>query len=69
MAGGVQDLATFGDSGQVRKLHLELSGDTREYLSQNTFYSLKRNFPVHRLFLDLLLSRSDLERERERVRV
>jgi hypothetical protein len=28
-------------------------------------YSLKRNFPSHQLFLDLLLSGSDLERERE----
>jgi hypothetical protein len=28
-------------------------------------YSLKRNFPFHWLFSDLLLSESDLERERE----
>jgi hypothetical protein len=40
-------------------------GDTRECLGQNTFYVLKTNFPFHWLFLDLLLSGSDLERERE----
>jgi hypothetical protein len=40
-------------------------GDIRECPSQNTFYSLKRNFPFHWLFLDLLLRESDLERERE----
>jgi hypothetical protein len=65
MAGGVQDLATFGASGQVRKLHLQSLGDTRECSYQNTFYGLKRNFPFHQLFSDLLLSRSDLERESE----
>jgi hypothetical protein len=29
-------------------------------------YILKRNFPFHQLSLDLLLSESDLENERER---
>jgi hypothetical protein len=65
MAGRVQDLAAFGASGQVRKLHLQPLVDTRECPGQNTFYSLKTNFPFHWLFSDLLLSGSDLERERE----
>jgi hypothetical protein len=63
MAGEVQDLATFGASGRVRKLHLQLLDDTGECPGQNTFLGLKTNFPFHRLFSDLLLSRSDLERE------
>jgi hypothetical protein len=63
MAGEVQDLAAFGASGQVRKLCLQPLGDTRECPSQNTFCGLKTNFPFHWLFLDLPLSRSDLERE------
>jgi hypothetical protein len=67
MAGGVRDLASFGASGWVRKLHLQPLGDTGECPGQNTFYSLKRDFPFHWLFSDLLLSRSDLERERIRV--
>jgi hypothetical protein len=50
---------------QVRKLHLQPLGNTGECLGQNTFYSLKRNFPFHWLFLDLLLRGSDLERERK----
>jgi hypothetical protein len=67
MAGGVQDLATFGASGQVRKLHLQPLGDTRECPSQNTFFGLKTNFPFYLLFLYFLLSGSDLEQERVRV--
>jgi hypothetical protein len=67
MTGGFQDLAAFGSSGRVRKLRLQLLGDTRECPSQNTFHSLKTNFLFHWLFSDLLLSRSDLERERVRV--
>jgi hypothetical protein len=55
MAGGVQDLAAFGASGQVKKLHLHPLGDTGECPIQNTFYSLKRKFPFHQLFLDFLL--------------
>jgi hypothetical protein len=56
MAGGVQDLAAFGASGRVKKLHLQLLGDTGECLGQNTFCGLKTNFPFHWLFLDLPLS-------------
>jgi hypothetical protein len=67
MAGGIQDLAAFGASGQVKKLHFLPLGDTRECPSQNTFLDLKTNFLFHWLFLDLLLSGSDLERERVRV--
>jgi hypothetical protein len=63
MAGGVRDLAAFGASEQVRKLHLQPSGDARECPSQSTFCSLKRNYPFHQLFSDLLLRGSDLERE------
>jgi hypothetical protein len=63
MAGEVQDLAAFGASGQVKNLCLQPLGDTGEYPSQNTFYSLKTNFPFHWLFSDLPLSLSDLERE------
>jgi hypothetical protein len=63
MAGGVRDLATFGASGWVRKLHLQPFGDTGEYLGQNTFCGLKTNFPFHWLFSDLPLSWSDLKRE------
>jgi hypothetical protein len=63
MAGGVRDLAAFGASGQVRKLHLQPLGDIREFPSQNTFCGLKTNFPFHWLFLDLPLSWSDIERE------
>jgi hypothetical protein len=51
----------FAASGWVRKLHLQPLGDTRECPGQN---NLKRNFPFHQLFSDLLLSGSDLERER-----
>jgi hypothetical protein len=40
-------------------------GDTGECSSQNTFFGLKTNFPFHRLFSDLPLSWSDLERELE----
>jgi hypothetical protein len=65
MAEGVQGLAAFVASGWVRKLHLQPSGDTGECPGQNTFYSLKRNFLFHWLFLELCLSRSDLEREKE----
>jgi hypothetical protein len=64
MAGGVRDLATFGASGQVRTLHLHPSGVTRELPWPEHPYSLKRNFPFHQLFSDLL-SGSDLKRERE----
>jgi hypothetical protein len=64
MAGEVQDLATFGSSGQIRKLHLQPLSDTGECSVQNTCLSLKTNFPSHQLFLELLLSGSDLERER-----
>jgi hypothetical protein len=67
MAGGVQDLATFGASGQVRKLCLQPLGDTGECPGQNTFFGLKTNFLFHWLFSDLLLSGSDLEQERVRV--
>jgi hypothetical protein len=67
MAGGVQDLAAFGASGQVRKLCLQLLGDTGECPGQNTIYGLKTNFPFHQLFSDLFLSGSDLERKRVRV--
>jgi hypothetical protein len=63
MAGGVRDLAAFGASGWVRKLYLQPLGDSRECPSQNTFFGLKTNFLFHRLFLDLLLSGSDLEKE------
>jgi hypothetical protein len=62
MAGGV-----FEASGWVRKLHLQPLGDTGECPCQNTFYGLKTNFPFCWLFPDLLLSGSDLERERVRV--
>jgi hypothetical protein len=65
MVGGVQDLAAFGASGQVRKLHLWSSGVTGELPHPEHPYSLERDFPFHRLFLDLVLSGSDLERERE----
>jgi hypothetical protein len=61
MAGGVQDLSPFGASGKVRKLHLQPPGSL---LRPKHTYSLKRNFPFHRLFSDILLSGSDLERER-----
>jgi hypothetical protein len=67
MARGVRDLATFGASGRVRKLCLQPLGDTGECPGQNTFFGLKTNFPFHWLLSDLLLSRSDLERERVRV--
>jgi hypothetical protein len=68
MAGGVRDLASFGASGWVRKLHLQPLGDTGECPGQNTFFfGLKTNFHFHRLFSDLLLSGSDLERESVRV--
>jgi hypothetical protein len=59
MAGGVRDLAT---SGQVRKLHLQPLGDTGECPGQNTICGLKTYFPFHRLFLDLPLNWSDLEK-------
>jgi hypothetical protein len=64
---GSRDLASFGASGKVMKLCFHPLGDTRECPSQNTFFDLKTNFPFHQLFSDLLLSRSDLERERVRV--
>jgi hypothetical protein len=67
MAGGIQDLAAFGALGWVRKLHLQLLADNRECPGRNTFHRLKTNFPFHQLFSDLLLSGSDLERERDRV--
>jgi hypothetical protein len=60
MAGGVQDLATFAASVQVRKLHLQPLAVIGECPGQST-YSLKRNFPFHQLFSHLLLSRSDLK--------
>jgi hypothetical protein len=63
MAGEVRDLAAYGASGRVRKLHLQPLGDTRECPGQNTFCGLKTNFPFHWLVLDLLLSGVDLERE------
>jgi hypothetical protein len=50
MAGVVWDLATFGASRQVKKLHLQTSGDTGEFLQPAHPYSLKRNFPLHRVF-------------------
>jgi hypothetical protein len=62
MAGEVQDLATFGASGQVRKLHLQPLGDTGECPGQNTLW-LEDKLSFHWLFLDLPLSWSDLERE------
>jgi hypothetical protein len=40
----------------------------RECPSQNPFYGLKTNFLFHWLFLDLLLSGTDLEKERESLR-
>jgi hypothetical protein len=61
----MQDLAV---SGQVRKLHLQPLDDTGEYMGQNTFCGLKTNFPFHRLFSDLPLSWSDLERESYHLR-
>jgi hypothetical protein len=61
MAGGVRDLATFAASGQVRKLHLYLSGVIRELPQPEHPYSLKRNFPFHQPFSDLFLSGSDLK--------
>jgi hypothetical protein len=67
LAGGVRDLATFGASGRVGKLCLQLLGDTGEYTGQNTIFVLKTNFPFHPLSLDLLLSGSDLEQGRVRV--
>jgi hypothetical protein len=67
MAGGVQDLNAFGASGRVRKLCFQPLGDTGECPGQNTFFVLKTNFPFHRLFSDLLLSGSYLEREKVRV--
>jgi hypothetical protein len=63
MAGEVQDLAAFGASRQVRKLRLQPLGDTGESPGQNIFFGLKTNFPFHRLFSDLPLNWSDLERE------
>jgi hypothetical protein len=68
MAGGVRDLAAFGALGWVRKLHLQPSGDTGECPSQNTSYSLKRNFPFHWLFSDHLLS-GQILKERECLRI
>jgi hypothetical protein len=55
-------LATFGASGWVRKLHLQPLGLTEELPQQEHPFSLKRNFPFYKLFLDLLLSGSDLKR-------
>jgi hypothetical protein len=40
-------------------------GVTRELPWPEHHYSLKRNFPFHQLFSDLLLSGSYLEKERE----
>jgi hypothetical protein len=62
MAGVVQYLATFGDLGRVRELHLRPSGLTGLLPWPEHPYSLKRNFPFHWRFLDLLLSGSDLKR-------
>jgi hypothetical protein len=67
IAGGVQDLATFGASEWVKKLHLQPLSDTRECPGKNTFFALKTNFPFYLLFLYFLLSGSDLEQERVRV--
>jgi hypothetical protein len=53
--------ATFGASGWVRKLNLQPSGVTEELPWPEHSYSLKRNFPFHQLFLNLLLSGSDLK--------
>jgi hypothetical protein len=61
MAGGIRYLATFGASGWVRKLHLQPLGVTGELPWPEHPYSLKRNFPFHWLFSDLLLSGSDLK--------
>jgi hypothetical protein len=60
MAGEDQDLAAFGASGRIRKLHLQPLGGTGECPSHNTFCGLKTNFPFHRLFSDFPLSWSDL---------
>jgi hypothetical protein len=51
-----------------QEVALQPLGDTRECPGQNTFYGLNINFPFHQLFLDILLSKTDLERERESLR-
>jgi hypothetical protein len=61
MSGGIQYLATFEASGQVRKLHLQPLGVTRELPQPEHCYSLKRNFPFPWLLSDLLISGSDLK--------
>jgi hypothetical protein len=57
-----QYLATFGASGRFRKLHLQALGPTRQLPWPEHPCSLKRNFPSHQPFSDLLLSGSDLKK-------
>jgi hypothetical protein len=58
---GFQYLATFGASGWVRKLHLQPLRPIGQLPKPKHPYSLKRNFPFHWPFLDLLLSGLDLK--------
>jgi hypothetical protein len=44
IVGQVQDIAAFGPSGQVRKLHFQPSGDTWECPGQSTLIAWRETF-------------------------
>jgi hypothetical protein len=67
MAGGSPRLSCLWSLRAGQEVASPAFGWHWECPGQNTFSGLKTNFPFHWLFLDLLLSGSDLERERVRV--